>query len=106
MKKISKLAIISLLSLTLVMLLSTATLAASAGMPWESPLQKILDSLNGPVAKIIGTIAIIGTGLGLAFGEGGGTSKKLLMIVFGLSIAFTASTFFIKFFGFTGGVSF
>ncbi len=106
MKKMSKLAIISLLSLTLVMLLSTAAFAAGSGMPWEGPLEKILTSLSGPVAKVIGTIAIIGTGLGLAFGEGGGTSKKLLMIVFGLSIAFTASTFFINFFGFTGGVSF
>ena len=73
-------------------------------MPWEGPLTQILDSLSGPVARIIGVIAIIMTGLGIAFGEGGGGLRKLLFIVFGLSIAFSASTFFLAFFGFGGGV--
>ncbi len=46
--------------------------ASSTGLPWESPLQKILDSLSGPVAKILGVIAIVLTGLVIAFGEAGG----------------------------------
>lgn len=71
-------------------------------MPWESPLQSILESIQGPVAKIIAAI-IISTGLALAFGDTSGGFRKLLQIVFGLSIAFAASSFFLSFFGFSGG---
>ena len=77
--------------------------AAGSGMPWEQPLQQILDSLTGPVAKIVGVIAITILGLSLAFGETSGGLRRLIQIVFGLSIAFTASTFFLSFFSFGGG---
>ena len=79
--------------------------AAGSGMPWEDPLQNILDSIEGPVAKILATIVIILTGLGLAFGESGGGMRKLLQIVFGLSIAFAATSFFLTFFSFGGGAT-
>ena len=77
--------------------------AAGTGMPWEQPLQQILDSLTGPVAKIVGVIAITLLGLALAFGESSGGLRRLIQIVFGLSIAFTASSFFLSFFSFGGG---
>lgn len=77
--------------------------AAGSAMPWEAPLTKILQSIEGPVAKIFGTIVIIMTGLGLAFGDAGGGVRKLIQIVFGLSIAFTATSFFLSFFKFSGG---
>lgn len=77
--------------------------AAGSGMPWEGPLDLILQSIEGPVAKIIGTLAIIITGLTLAFGDSGGGFRKLIQIVFGLSIAFTATSFFLSFFSFGGG---
>ncbi len=77
--------------------------AAGSGMPWEAPLDQILQSIEGPVAKIIGTLAIIITGLTLAFGDSGGGFRKLMQIVFGLSIAFTATSFFLSFFSFGGG---
>ena len=77
--------------------------AAGSGMPWEEPLQKVLESVQGPVAKIIAVIIIISTGLTLAFGETGGGFRKLIQIIFGLSIAFAASSFFLSFFSFGGG---
>jgi type IV secretion system protein VirB2 len=77
--------------------------AAGANMPWEAPLQSILDSVQGPVAKIVAVIVIIVTGLSLAFGDSSGGFRKLIQIVFGLSIAFAASSFFLTFFSFTGG---
>mgnify|MGYP001801720318 FL=1 len=77
--------------------------AAGSGMPWEGPLDQILESIEGPGAKILATIVIILTGLGLAFGESGGGMRKLLQIVFGLSIAFAATSFFLTFFSFGGG---
>jgi type IV secretory pathway VirB2 component (pilin) len=77
--------------------------AAGSSMPWEAPLQKILDSVEGPVAKIIAVIIIVTTGLTLAFGDTSGGFRRLVQIVFGLSIAFAASSFFLTFFSFGGG---
>ena len=72
-------------------------------MPWETPLQAILDSVEGPVARIIAVIIIIITGLSLAFGDTAGGFRRLIQIVFGLSIAFAATSFFLTFFSFGGG---
>ena len=77
--------------------------AAGSGMPWEEPLQQVLESVQGPVAKIVAVIIIITTGLTLAFGETAGGFRRLIQIVFGLSIAFAASSFFLSFFSFGGG---
>ena len=78
--------------------------AAGSNMPWEQPLNQILQSVEGPVAKIIAVIIIITTGLSLAFGDSSGGFRRLVQIVFGLSIAFAASSFFLSFFSFGGGV--
>lgn len=77
--------------------------AAGSGMPWEGPLDQILQSIEGPVARIAAVIVIIMTGLALAFGETSGGMRKLIQIVFGLSIAFAATSFFLAFFSFGGG---
>jgi type IV secretion system protein VirB2 len=58
-------------------------LAAGSNMPWEQPLQQILQSIEGPVTKIIAVIIIIVTGLSLAFGDAGGGFRRLIQIVFG-----------------------
>jgi type IV secretory pathway VirB2 component (pilin) len=79
-------------------------LAAGSNMPWEQPLNQILQSVEGPVAKIMAVIIIIVTGLSLAFGDTSGGFRRLVQIVFGLSIAFAASSFFLSFFSFGGGV--
>jgi len=84
-------------------LLAAPAYAAGSQMPWEAPLQKVLDSVEGPVAKIIAVIIIITTGLTLAFGDSSGGFRKLIQIIFGLSIAFAASSFFLSFFSFGGG---
>ncbi|WP_422846995.1 TrbC/VirB2 family protein [Acidovorax sp. M14] len=87
-----------------VMLMTAGTAkAAGSSMPWEGPLQSILESIQGPVARIIAVIIIISTGLALAFGDTSGGFRKLIQIVFGLSIAFAASSFFLSFFSFSGG---
>lgn len=85
------------------LLLANAAHASGSSMPWEQPLQKILQSIEGPVAKIMAVIIIIVTGLTLAFGDTSGGFRRLIQIVFGLSIAFAASSFFLSFFAFGGG---
>jgi type IV secretion system protein TrbC len=82
---------------------TTPAHAAGSNMPWEQPLQQILQSIEGPVAKIMAVITIIVTGLTLAFGDTSGGFRRLVQIVFGLSIAFAASSFFLSFFSFGGG---
>lgn len=92
------------LLLAAVMLMTAGTAkAAGSSMPWEGPLQSILESIQGPVARIVAVIIIIATGLALAFGDTSGGFRKLIQIVFGLSIAFAASSFFLSFFSFSGG---
>lgn len=83
--------------------LAPAAHASGSSMPWEQPLEQILQSIEGPVAKIVAVIIIIVTGLTLAFGDTSGGFRRLVQIVFGLSIAFAASSFFLSFFSFGGG---
>ncbi len=93
----------ALVGVGLSLLAASSAKAAGTGMPWEAPLQSVLDSVQGPVAKIMAVIVIIATGLALAFGESSGGFRRLIQIVFGLSIAFAASSFFLSFFSFGGG---
>ena len=88
--------------ITVVLWAQTAHAGGSA-MPWETPLEDILTSIEGPVARIIAVIIITLTGLTLAFGETSGGFRRLIQIVFGLSIAFAATSFFLSFFSFGGG---
>ena len=92
-----------LLLAALLLFIAGTAQAAGSSMPWEGPLQSILESIQGPVARIVAVIIIIATGLALAFGDTSGGFRKLIQIVFGLSIAFAASSFFLSFFSFSGG---
>ena len=94
----------SLVASGALLLASLPAWAAGSNMPWEQPLNQILQSVEGPVAKIIAVIIIVVTGLTLAFGDSSGGFRRLIQIVFGLSIAFAASSFFLSFFSFGGGV--
>jgi type IV secretion system protein VirB2 len=86
-----------------ILLTASTAYAAGSGMPWEAPLERILESVQGPVAKIVAVIIITVTGISLAFGDTSGGFRKMVQVVFGLSIAFAASSFFLSFFSFGGG---
>lgn len=77
--------------------------AADTGMPWEGPLNTILNSVTGPVAKALGVFAIVGAGLAIAFGEVGAGLRRLLQVVLGLSITFTASSLLLSLFSVSSG---
>jgi type IV secretion system protein VirB2 len=99
----SRFALSTISALAVEALYAAPARAAGSNMPWEQPLQQILQSIEGPVSKIIAVIIIIVTGLSLAFGDTSGGFRRLIQIVFGLSIAFAASSFFLSFFSFAGG---
>ena len=88
--------------------LTPAAFAADAGgaMPWEGPLQQIMDSISGPVAKILGVIVIVIAGLGIAFGESGSGVRRLFQVVMGLAIAFSAASIVASLYHPSGGVAF
>jgi type IV secretion system protein TrbC len=94
---------IVLTSTAFVVVQSSSAFAAGSGMPWEAPLTQVLESIEGPVARIVAVIIIIITGLSLAFGDTSGGFRRLVQIIFGLSIAFAATSFFLAFFSFGGG---
>jgi type IV secretory pathway VirB2 component (pilin) len=93
-------------TMAVAVLYAPAAFASGTGMPWETPLQNVLDSITGPVAKAAGIIAIVLAGLGFAFGESGGLMRKVMGIIFGLAIAFAAAQWGMTFFGFAGGAGF
>ena len=97
----------SLLSVTLVScLIPSMLLAAGSGMPWEGPLEQILNSLTGPWLRFGSVAAIMAVGFMLAFGETGGILKRALQAVLGLSVACAATGWGLSFFGFSGGLGF
>ena len=88
---------------TVTLMLAGPARAAGSSMPREAPPQSILESIKGPVAKIIAVTIIIVTGLTLAFGDTSGGFRRLIQIVFGISIAIAASSLFLSFFSSGGG---
>src|SRR3546814_14150689 len=78
---------VAAIGLALAATISTQVQAAGSGMPWEEPLQQVLESVQGPVAQIVAVIIIIVTGLTLAFGETAGGFRRLIQIAVGLSLA-------------------
>jgi len=86
-------------SLAVSLFLMNTLAFADDSLPWETPLQKILESLSGPVAKILGVIAIIIAGFGIALGEAGSGVRRLFQVIFGLSIVFSAASLVVSLFG-------
>jgi type IV secretory pathway VirB2 component (pilin) len=87
----------------LAVVVATPAYAGGSGMPWEGPLEQVVDSITGPVARAAAVIAIIISGIGIIFGEGGGGIRKLAFVGLGVAIMFAAVSFFLDFFGFAGG---
>jgi type IV secretion system protein VirB2 len=48
---------------------ATSAHAAGSGMPWEGPLEQVVDSITGPVARAAGVIAIVIAGVTIAFSK-------------------------------------
>jgi len=86
-----------------VTMIATPAFAAGSGMPWEGPLEQVVDSITGPVARAAGVIAIVIAGVTIAFSEGGGGVRKLAWAGLGIAIMFAAVSWGLTFFGFAGG---
>ena len=75
----------------------------NTGMPWEGPMDKVVRSITGPVAKSAGVVALTGTGLAWAFGIGNDMVQKGAKVGTALSIAFNATSHLLPMLGFAKG---
>ena len=80
--------------------------ASGSGMPWEGPLQQVLDSLTGPVARAAAVSALTVTFCAFMFGEGGSAVKRFGMVGFCIAGLFAITTWGLQLFGFAGGAVF
>ncbi len=73
------------------MLTQTATLwAAGAGgadMPWNGPLQQLLDNLSGPTARTLGMLMFVVGALAWGFSRNEDHVRRFGGIVFGCAVA-------------------
>ena len=80
----------ALLLLALIVLFPALAHAAStggSGLEWETPLQKIRDSVTGPVAYAISLLGIVVTGAILVFGgEINEFVRRIIMLVLVISL--------------------
>ncbi len=98
-KKAAAAAVVGILTAPAAM--ASAPSAGGSGLPWEGPLNIILASIQGPVARVFLLLSIIATGIGLAFGEHGSGFKKVMGIAFGGAIIISAVSFVSTLFGAT-----
>lgn len=73
--------------LVLFALVAAFPILAQSGLPWESPLQNLAQSLTGPTAGAIALIALFAAGAVLVFGgEISDFAKRLIYIVIAVSL--------------------
>src|SRR5258708_130424 len=76
--------------LVLLILLPDQALASTtggAGLPWETPLQKVRDSITGPVAYAMSLLGIVVTGAVLVFGgEINEFVRRVIMLILVVSL--------------------
>lgn len=76
----------------MVVAVSAQASMSGSGYPWESTIGEIMNSLSGPVAYGFAGVAIIVSGLTMAFADLQGGAKKFIQAALGISIAFGATT--------------
>jgi type IV secretory pathway VirB2 component (pilin) len=85
--------------------LGVAYAGSSGGLPWESPLDKLVKSLSGPVALGIAIIAMVAAGGALVFGgELSEFTRKALLLVLAIAFLVLGSQFMTTLFSVSGAV--
>ena len=76
-----------------------------SGLPWETPLQTIVDSFTGPVAFTISILGIVIFSAILIWGgEIDAFARKLITLVLAISVLAFAAPFLAAVFGVNGAV--
>ena len=77
--------------------------AAGGGLPWEAPLQRVADSLTGPVALAVSLIALMVAGGTLVFGgELSEFARRSCVAVLAIAFLVLGAGFMTQLFGVSG----
>ena len=69
-----------------------ANTTSSGGLPWESPLQSVSNSLTGPVAYAVSLIGVVVAGAMLIFGgEINEFARRIIMLVLVIALLVSAT---------------
>ncbi|MGC1587090.1 MAG: TrbC/VirB2 family protein [Rhodomicrobium sp.] len=72
--------------------IALASTSSSSGLPWETPLQSIQQSLTGPVAYAVSLIGVVVTGAMLIFGgEINEFARRIIMLVLVIALLVSAT---------------
>lgn len=94
-----------LLALGALALPGSALASSSGGLPWEGPLDTLVDSITGPVAMAVSLIGVIGAAGALIWGgEMNEFLRKMIMIVLVIAVLVGASGLLSTLFGVGGAV--
>jgi len=96
------------LSMAVVLILQTSSAwagNAGGGLPWEAPLQKVADSLTGPVALAVSLIALMVAGGTLVFGgELSEFARRSCVAVLAIAFLVLGAGFMTQLFGVAGAM--
>lgn len=77
----------------------------TTGLPWESPMDTIKQSLTGPIALAISIIALAAAGAALVFGgELSEFTRKIIMLVMALALLVSGASIMTKLFAASGAI--
>lgn len=83
-----------------------ALASGGSGLPWDQPIQKLVDGVSGPVAFGFAFMGLIALGVRWIYGGDLGPAAKMLMtLVIGVSILAFAAGFLAQLFGLSGAVA-
>ncbi len=88
------------------MAVSEPSMAGTAtGLPWETPMDTIKQSLTGPIALAISIIALAAAGAALVFGgELSEFTRKIIMLVMALALLVSGASIMTKLFSASGAI--
>jgi len=94
-----------LLAVSFLVLVEPACANTVTGMPWETPLEKIKNSLTGPVAMVVSLLGVATAGVSLIYGsEFSDFTRRLIMLVLVIGLLVSASSILSLLFGTVGAV--
>lgn len=97
--------LLALFAFVVLLLSDPANAGSAAGLPWEGPLDKLKNSITGPVALAVSLIGIVVAGGMLIFGgELGEFARRIIMVVLVLSLLVAANNLLTTFYGAAGAV--
>jgi type IV secretion system protein TrbC len=71
-----------------------AATGGGSGLPWETPLETLRDSITGPVAYTISLLGVVVAGAALVFGgEINDFVRRMIMLVLVISLIIFAANF-------------